>query len=104
MRATTCAGPSSDAAPTAITLVAPMASSSPGRCAAIAEVTKDVAAAKAMSSGIVAGATALRSSGNVFPLESFSTDAARGMQSRLIGNAMATWIVAQARQAARQLM
>src|SRR6478672_7235399 len=101
IRAPTWAGPTSDAAAIAALEDAPAACSNPGKCAAIAPCTNQVAAKKKARIGI-----AVRGGGaavvSVVARGSAAGTPWRGIASQLTGAASSIFKPAQVRQAARQ--
>src|SRR3984893_17107150 len=101
MRAATWAGPTSDAAAIAAVADAPAACSNPGKCAAIAPCTNQVAAKKNARIGIAArggsaGGNSIAACGSAAGMPW------RGIASQLTGAASSMFKPAQVRQAARQ--
>src|SRR5205807_4554414 len=112
--AATCAGPNSVEAVKAVTPLAPAASSRPGTCAAMADVTKEVNAAKNASSRkarrscrrMRCGADDVSGAGcsmfGAAPYGRCVLSEKEGMQLRLRGRAMQRCIAAQTKALARQ--
>jgi hypothetical protein len=101
MRAPTWAGPTSDAAAIAAAEDAPVACSSPGKCAAIAPCTNQVAEKKKAKIGIAARGGAAATVSVVARGSAVGTPW-RGIASQLIGAASSMFKPAQIRHAIRQ--